>query len=970
MFNEEAEQSLDEYIEETTEARREESIIFYEGCTIVTAPIGPPPEYLTVEVDTINDYNVMWRGVPTAAAVGDEVIVWENPLSHRREIWGGSGTSGVSGGASWCQVVVVAKCGGDFDDITDAIAWINALAAPPAANLLFELYVLAGNWIEGANITVPPFVTLLGMGDGTSIEMGAFDLIMDDDSNLFNVKVTFAASGSLLISSKDRVILEHVHGTQTSNDDILFVDGTSSDVECKDCWLDSAGNEAVRVTNTADVRFDNCKLEAHAGSGYAIVLADTATVRMEWCELTAYVPVFTVAGTTFDHFSCQFDLSASTLAAGTHTALSTKRFNQTLTVAEAGGEFTSLGAAITYINAQADAAAGKLYGVLMLTGNFAEGAPVTIPQYVTVMGMGEGTEIEMGANTLSLAADSSLENLVVESSHNTAAAQVNGVTNVFLRDVRIIQTGGVGGCLYVIGANSEVACRDVILEATSTAMFGFYAQDNGTVLSLEYCTADDPTNFTRALWIANYTVTVTTRYCTFHGNTDDITLSVLATLNHFMCQFDPNNSTLAGTEVPQMTGKANFDDVVTFENGVTFDGLTTQNIITIPDTLADAFHIIDDGAGDVFFRVVTTTNSEEVIFNDGGDNVDFRVEAVVVPNAFLVDGAAGGITVGGPSMTVPSGWWIGIGAALERIVFDATNNDIAVMGAHLGVGTLAPGIYDLNIYDAATALFLVRGDGAGNNYATITVQGDRGANAELTTATYGSGNAWVAYGQVLADWSILQTLGANSAGLIIGTATADPLLLGTNNVERMRILSGGNVGIGTTVPSRILDCNDGSGNMIADGYDAHPSWLSNKVDPVPMNDVLTKFKQLVPYQYKRTPYVSADELAAAGIKEFGERWKLAFPDGYRDGALEDCPDPEITKFLDQLGDSLREERQPLPEWQRLHYGLAMDDLVDTFPDILSRDASGDATGYSLNNYIGLLHACIAELQGRVEQLEK
>lgn len=181
---------------------------------------------------------------------------------------------------------------------------------------------------------------------------------------------------------------------------------------------------------------------------------------------------------------------------------------------------------------------------------------------------------------------------------------------------------------------------------------------------------------------------------------------------------------------------------------------------------------------------------------------------------------------------------------------------------------------------------------------------------------------------------------------------------------------GGNVGAGTIAPGQILDCNDGSGNMIADGYDNHPSYLANKVDPVPMNDVLTKFKQVIPYEYKRIPYVSAEELARAGREEFGqEKWEAAFLDGYRDGKLKDCPDEEIKAFLDNLADELRAERQEWPEYQRLHYSLALDDLADTFPDILSRNKDGDVTGYSLNNYVGLLHACITGLIERVEQLE-
>ncbi len=210
------------------------------------------------------------------------------------------------------------------------------------------------------------------------------------------------------------------------------------------------------------------------------------------------------------------------------------------------------------------------------------------------------------------------------------------------------------------------------------------------------------------------------------------------------------------------------------------------------------------------------------------------------------------------------------------------------------------------------------------------------------------------------DWTIGKDTSAGAAFII---AEGDGL--GGSPYLTIR-KTNGRVGIATTSPGQILDVNDGSGNMIADGYDSHPSWLALKVDPTPMTDVIERFKQIKPYKYRRIPFVSADELAALAIAEFGEmQWEIVFPDGYRGGALQECPDPEIAAFLDREGDRLREERQSLPEWQRWHYGLAMDDLTETFPDVLSLDGSG----YSLSSYVGILHGCITELTGRLEQLE-
>jgi hypothetical protein len=48
-------------------------------------------------------------------------------------------------------------------------------------------------------------------------------------------------------------------------------------------------------------------------------------------------------------------------------------------------------------------------------------------------------------------------------------------------------------------------------------------------------------------------------------------------------------------------------------------------------------------------------------------------------------------------------------------------------------------------------------------------------------------------------------IGVNATGGLVGTSNAYPLLLLTNNAERMRIDSSGNVGIGNTNPTNILD---------------------------------------------------------------------------------------------------------------------------------------------------------------------
>lgn len=816
-------------------------------------------------------------------------------------------------GHSWftqsSQKVTVGPYGCDFTLPSLAITYINGLATGPVSGREFDIEIEAGTFTEAANVTIPQYVHAHGQGEETVLDLGNFELGLAADTSLEGLIVTSTGSdGNVLMQvNGDNAVLRDVRLilTGTGNDCLRLnayaglelyhviiesTDDNGTAIYCDGCtallWDVMAHDTAVSHWGTAGLYLDNG--------------ADVTTKFCEFGVCPGGDDVLTIAGTTWNHFSCQFDPSASTLAAGSHTALGSKRFNQTLVVAEAGGEFTSLGAAITYINAQADAAAGKLYGVLMLAGNFAETGNVTVPQYVSIVGMGEGTEIEMGANILSMSADSSLEYLVVESSNDTTAVQVNAVSNVLLRDVKISQTGGNGDCLLVSGG-ADVECRNVIFELTAGAAFGIVAQDNGTTLLLEYCTADNTTNFFTALVLSNHTVTVTAKYCTIRGNTNDIEVGAAATFNHFMCQFDPDNSLFAGTENPMVTGKANFDDIVYVGNGITMDGPTTQNIFTVPDHVAQAFNLVDAG-GLEYMRIVSTNAGPRVfLFPGGGGRVtighttaagdltvvngggavitSIYVDSYTDDAAFagmwvfrkshtdtignqvqtingewlgsvtwvgvnsapafndcaylqvIQDGVAGvafiptkmlfcvgtnaagptaqltmfndgALTLAGPSMTVPDDWWIGIGGALERIVFDAAG-DISFLGCNVGIGTATPGHPlevqgGVQIGNAATHGYLDMPNLIGNPSMRILLNQIAVQNVSIVNAWGAATNPGIMVGTTRADGVAFQV--HSSVPVVAGFAS------GAGTV-RFVVLGDGNAGLGTLTPNYLADPN-------------------------------------------------------------------------------------------------------------------------------------------------------------------
>lgn len=208
---------------------------------------------------------------------------------------------------------------------------------------------------------------------------------------------------------------------------------------------------------------------------------------------------------------------------------------------------------------------------------------------------------------------------------------------------------------------------------------------------------------------------------------------------------------------------------------------------------------------------------------------------------------------------------------------------------------------------------------------------------------------------------------------------------GADMAERARILSDGKFGIATTAPGQIFDINDGSGNMIADGYDSHPA--SENIVAMDVAGMADKLKSFGLMTYTRTPFVSAGELRTATIKHFSKgRWVNAFGgeivedengvetiqgDDYHGGKLRTCPDEGMLAFLDATGDKLRKERRPLPEWTRRHIAPNLHDpnTVEAMGDIVKLDDQGEVESYSLNNYVGFLHGVILELVDRVETLE-
>jgi hypothetical protein len=150
--------------------------------------------------------------------------------------------------------------------------------------------------------------------------------------------------------------------------------------------------------------------------------------------------------------------------------------------------------------------------------------------------------------------------------------------------------------------------------------------------------------------------------------------------------------------------------------------------------------------------------SGQVVFNDAGADVDFRVESDTVENALFVDGATGNIGIGTGTPTS--------NRRLDAVISADASAGIRVVNSNAGTATSSNTSYNNGTSSHEFGIL-------GTNYSTY------GVLAASDAYIYASNNQNIAFG---AD-------GVNS---IIKFGT------GAGITERMRIDTSGNVGIGVT----------------------------------------------------------------------------------------------------------------------------------------------------------------------------
>lgn len=170
-----------------------------------------------------------------------------------------------------------------------------------------------------------------------------------------------------------------------------------------------------------------------------------------------------------------------------------------------------------------------------------------------------------------------------------------------------------------------------------------------------------------------------------------------------------------------------------------------------------------------------------------------------------------------------SGWspqtWDVAGNEANFFVRDVTNssalpfrifpgnpqNTLTLKDGNVGVGTQTPEsqFHVVDNLDGATKLEITNTNSGASSKANFKIVSD---NTITLLSSHAVNSSAAKYGVSLGGATEL--LAIRSTALVLGTNLDDaPIVFGSNGLERMRINSGGNVGIGTTTPQSLLAVN-------------------------------------------------------------------------------------------------------------------------------------------------------------------
>lgn len=123
-------------------------------------------------------------------------------------------------------------------------------------------------------------------------------------------------------------------------------------------------------------------------------------------------------------------------------------------------------------------------------------------------------------------------------------------------------------------------------------------------------------------------------------------------------------------------------------------------------------------------------------------------------------------------------------------------------GGNVGIRTAAPD-EELHLYNPSGAVDLVLK--VENDTQTITrhagVLVRNASDVDLSLRSWSPGTGATRFGLSYDNLTVVESYGADNTAMVVGTYSAVPLVFGTNNTERARILSGGKLAVNDTAVS-------------------------------------------------------------------------------------------------------------------------------------------------------------------------
>jgi len=232
---------------------------------------------------------------------------------------------------------------------------------------------------------------------------------------------------------------------------------------------------------------------------------------------------------------------------------------------------------------------------------------------------------------------------------------------------------------------------------------------------------------------------------------------------------------------------AGADQLLVDANGVT----VTAAAKTTPAD-ADSVMLVDSAASSILKKLTWANLKAALAAWINGGTIPGNFTAITGPH----NGTVG-------ATTPATGAFTTLSSSGNTTLGDATGDTVAIQAGTAALPALIPS------GDPNTGLWFPAADTvavstAGSEKVRINSSGNVGIGTTPTTKLHVSVAGTVVGRFENASASIALQIGANSTAGFVGTSTNHALLLSTNDVERLRINSSGNVGVGTNAPDAAL----------------------------------------------------------------------------------------------------------------------------------------------------------------------